>query len=346
MALENSSKKPTSEMEKSFLVDQQFQLTVEDDFSYFSRYDDLSGVSSDEKEETSSEVSDVTSISENTNLSQDEIAKGFELIFNALSSIENIKKASQYLKGKITLGELLLNADDQMIYDVYVLVNRVLNFMHKKERYYIQLPVDIFFNTEYCMGSSFILAFKLDDSFEDLEMVKIVGPDDFKWGTYVINKYIEIDGDFSQIPNGIKLTKNDYLQILKKYPNIIEHLSYLFKTDCVFSSNYVDKSDEEMHKLSKEHFQRWLERYPKMDEEVSGLEEKQDKITILSQDTIDSITFVQPVEYITLDEIKNGTFDTFEELLVRTNSFQSSPIQDGEAPKVLKLTPPRNQGSK
>ena len=83
-----------------------------------------------------------------------------------------------------------------------------------------------------------------------------------------------------------------------------------------------------------------------MDEEVSGLEEKQDKITILSQDTIDSITFVQPVEYITLDEIKNGTFDTFEELLVRTNSFQSSPIQDGEAPKVLKLTPPRNQGSK
>ena len=41
MSLENSNKKPTTDVEESFLVDQQLQLTVEDDFSYFCKFDDL-----------------------------------------------------------------------------------------------------------------------------------------------------------------------------------------------------------------------------------------------------------------------------------------------------------------
>lgn len=402
MALENSSKKPTPEMEESFLVDQQFQLTVEDDFSYFCKFDDLATITDSqipepnnksdsnenqepsevkgsqlvdnfeveddfsyfcmyddlmgannlhqiEQEEESAETyepSKKSSIYGIEGLTPTEYAQGLERIFDAFSLVQTRKKLTQYFKGKITPGELLADTNDHTIYNIYTSINRVLNFKYKTIQYYIQLPVDVFFNTKYCMGGSYILAFKLDETFEDSQMVNLVGPNNFKWGTYAINEYIEIDGDFSQIPSGAKLTTNDYLQILKKYPNIIKLISYLFKTDCVFASDYVGKSDEEMQQLAEEHFQKWQGWHPKTSEQTSKSEENQEGITILSQETIDSITFVQPVEYVTLEEVKNGTFGTFEELLVRTNSFQSSPIQDGEAPKVLKLTTPKNTGNK
>ena len=101
-----------------------------------------------------------------------------------------------------------------------------------------------------------------------------------------------------------------------------------------------------MRQLALEHLQRWLGCYPKPDKDTSKSEKNIEGVTVLSQETIDSIIFVQPVEYVTLEEIKNGTFGTFEELLVRINSFQSSPIQVGETQKVLKLTPLRNTENK
>ena len=196
----------------------------------------------------------------------------------------------------------------------------------------------MFFNTK---ETRCIVACKLDESFEDLEMLNLIGPNDFDYDTYVIKEYLEIDGDFSQIPNGARLEICDYLQIMKRYPNIIAHLSHLMKTDYQFSRDYVDKNDDEMRQLASEHLQRWLGWYPKPDEETFKSEKKREGVTVLSQETIDSITFVQPVEYVTLEEIKNGTFGTFEELLARANIFQTPSLQDEERQKTFQLNPPK-----
>lgn len=346
MSLEDLNKNPKFKIEESFLIDQQQQFTVEDDFSYFCMYDDLMGNENIPVEEYEEDI-DTPKESQIPNplmdfiknLTIDEYNECLEIISYAQIQASTKKRIVPYFKGKISPSELLENADEQVIYSIYCLINRVLNYRNKDTRYYIKLPVDMFFYTkEICC----IVACKLDESFEDLEMLNLIGPNDFDYGTYVIKEYLEIDGDFSQIPNGARLEICDYLQIMKRYPNIIAHLSHLMKTDYQFSREYADKNDDEMRKLASEHLQRWLGWYPKPDEEISKSEKKREGVTVLSQETIDSITFVQPVEYVTLEEIKNGTFGTFEELLARANTFQTPSLQDEERQKTFQLNPPKN----
>lgn len=358
MSLGDSSKKNES-MEEAFLIDQKLQLTVEDDFSYFCKFDELaesvdqpsvahqvSGLSNDteSKKESSSllvdnflveddfsyfcmyddlmgyenipaeeEIGEVSEEDSSLGMNNDkklplnEIAQGLEILFGALSKMKDTEDMRRYFRGEITSNELVKNANEEKILYIHKLINRVLNHKCGDTKYYIQLPVDIFFNTQESMASSYILACKLDDSYNNPHMLNIVGPSDYEYDTRYIEDYLEIDGDFSQIPNGVKLATCDYLQILKRYPNIIEHIIHLMKTDYQFSHHYVGKSDDEMHQLALEHLQRWFERYPKLDNHGETL--------VLSKETIDSITFVDSVEYVTLDEIKSGNFGSFEELL-------------------------------
>lgn len=374
MSLENLNKQPVSKIEEDFLNDQKLQLTVEDDFSYFCKFDELTGVVDhpysmhqksdlpnssepskeagsrlidefiveddfsyfcmyddlmgcenipvEEEKEEQHEQSQNVPVNCDKKLNLNEIAQGFEILFGALYEIHIIDNIRAYFNGEITPNELLANTDKEAIYIIYRLINRVLNYRCKDTRYYIQLPVDIFFNTPESMASSYILACKLDESYKNSHMLNLIGPNNYKYDTRYIEDYLEIDGNFSQIPSGAKLKTYDYLQIMKKYPNILEHISYLMKTDHQFSHMYVDKSDDEMRQLALEHLQRWLGWYPKPDEDTSKPEENLEGVIVLSQETIDSITFVQPVEYVTLEEVKNGTFGTFEEILKRISDLE------------------------
>lgn len=391
---ENLNKKSTSKIEDSFLIDQQLQLTVEDDFSYFCKFDELFGTidhpgsihkkgdlpnSSESAKELSPQLTDKFEVEDDFSyfcmyddlmgyvnipveeeveemeksvpkiskifdkkFTPNEYVQDLEVLFDFLSRKETKNNVGQYFKGEITPNELVSNANEETIHYIYRLINRVLNYRNKETRYYIKLPEDMFFNTQESSNSSYILACRLDETFENPHMLNLIGPNDYGYSTWFIEDYLEIDGNFSQIPNGTRLTTHDYLQIMKKYPNILEHISYLLKTDSKYSHEYTDKSDDEMHKFAIEHFQRWLGWHPKQDEDTSKVKANHEGVTTLSQETIDSITFVQPVEYVTLKEVKNGTFGSFEELLVKANNFQSSQIQDGETPKVLKLTSSRN----
>lgn len=370
---EDLNKKSTPEMEEAFLIEQQLQLTVEDDFSCFCKFYELFGVtdypssiqkngdlpnSSESTKESSSQLTDKFEVEEEVEeieksvpkksnifdkkFTSNEYVQDLKILFDFLSRKETKNNVGQYFKGEITPNELVSNANEETIHYIYRLINRVLNYRNKETRYYIKLPEDIFFNTQESSNSSYILACRLDETFENPHMLNLIGPNDYGYSTWFIEDYLEIDGNFSQIPNGTRLTTHDYLQIMKKYPNILEHISYLLKTDSKYSHEYTDKSDDEMHKFAIEHFQRWLGWHPKQDEDTSKVKANHEGVTTLSQETIDSITFVQPVEYVTLKEVKNGTFGSFEELLVKANNFQSSQIQDGETPKVLKLTSSRN----
>lgn len=84
------------------------------------------------------------------------------------------------------------------------------------------------------------------------------------------------------------------------------------KTDYQFSHHYVGKSDEEIHQLALELLQRWFGWYPKLDNHGETL--------VLSKEMIDSITFVESVEYVTLDDVNSGNFGSFEELLKQYNN--------------------------
>lgn len=348
----NNSHEPNNK-EKPSLID---HYDVEDDFAYCCIGDDLMGIyndptnqEEDDDDEQSLNVSN-TNVSPpiwcQLNMTEDEYKNASKNLINALIEMEIDRKLRLYFLGEITPNKLLENTDKEGIYYIYSSINNILNYRYKGTRYYIGLPQDMFFNTQECANSSFILACKSNETFKELEMIKIIGPTNFKYSSHVLERYIEIDGDFSQIPSGAKLTTYDYLQIMKKYPNILEHIIQLLKTDYQFSHHYVNKSEVEMQQLALEHLQRWLGWNPKPNEDTSKLEENPRGETVLSQETIDSITFVQPIEYLTIEEVKNGTFGTFEELLVRINHSQSTPIQTGETPKVLKLTAPKNIGNK
>lgn len=321
---DSNEKQGLSEAKGSLLID---KFVVEDDFSYFCMYDDLMGYENIPVEEEQEEVSE-QSLDESMpwwkkKLTSSEYAQGLEILFGALFQLEIKNNTGRYFKGEITPNELVTNVNEEGIHYIHRLINRVLNYKCKNIRYYISLPVDMFFNTND--AGHFILACKLDESFKNIEMSTLIGPTDFKYDVSVIKSYLEIDGDFSQIPSGAELALYDYLQIVKKHPDIIEHLSQLMKTDCVFSHYYEDKSEEEMRQLALEHLQKWLKSYPKPDEDTSKFE-KQDGSMALSQETIDSITFVQPIEYVTLEEIKNGTFGTFEEILERISDKQNESV--------------------
>jgi len=176
MSLENLNKKPEFKAEESFLIDQQLQLTVEDDFSYFCMYDDLMGYENipvEEEKEESCEQSLNTSKSPDASmpwwkrkLTPNEAAQGLDILFGALSQLGTKNNTRRYFKGEITPNELVTNVNEEVIHYIHRLINRVLNYKCKDIRYYISLPVDMFFNTND--AGHFIQACKLDESFNNI----------------------------------------------------------------------------------------------------------------------------------------------------------------------------------
>lgn len=226
-----------------------------------------------------------------------------------------LEKLELYIKGEITPDELLEDPDNRMKGVIYYTINKILNYKDKEIRYYMRLPQDMFFNVSSGYN---IIAAKIDKFKIQYNLVNVVGPNYFKQKRPSLcdNYYIEIDGDFSQIPNGVMLHDSDWVRIIKKYPYIIERMSYLMTNDEQFGHRYKNKSNDEMKQLVLNELQKFLEHREKIEakgrfDTCLGWEEKQ----YLSQETIDSITFIQQIEYLTQEEVLNGTFGTFKEIL-------------------------------
>ena len=325
MTLENSNK--GTKVQESSLNDFQLQtqlienkgdfniednFTPIDDYSHFCMYDDLMGPD---------------------NLTREMI--------DALVEDEEVEdRLRQYFKGKITSSELLVGTEKWQKRKIYNVINDVLYFKSKRRRYYFKLPRSMYSFSPFYSFSSFIKVFELDESFESPRIDKLVGPKESdRYERRHEYPWVEIDGDFAQIPIGAKIIINDYLQILKKYPNIIKYMSHILKENGYNGEKYAGKSDEELQQEVEEFFRQWQRRYPKTDEETFREKRYRKEITILSQETIDSITFVEPVEYVTLEEVELGAFGTFEELLARIdNNLEKFPNQDKKTAKSLKLT--------
>ena len=234
-----------------------------------------------------------------------------------------LDKIEQYIKGEISSHELMLDTDDVAKGVIYYTINKLINYNEKDVRYFIELPQDKFFNT---LGQYSIVAGKTKTIGLRYDDMETIGPNFIKKNhhSFIDNRYIEIEGDFSTIPNGVMLYQNDWYRIINKYPHLLELMYYLSKQE------YSDRdiSLEEVKKRIDEIINRHINA-PKDKEPHSnwlGKEETQ----YLSQEVIDSIRFVIPPEYLTREQVLSGEFGTFEDILNSKKNFENNDMNNSE----------------
>lgn len=231
-------------------------------------------------------------------------------------------KIEQYIKGEISSQELMLNTDETAKGVIYNVINKLINYTEKEVRYFIELPQDKFFNT---IGQWAIIAGKTQTIGISYDLMETIGPNYMKMhcSGFVDKKYIEIEGDFSTLPNGVMLYQSDWYRIISKYPYLLELMHYLSIHD-YYSNSDKDISLEEEQKRINEIINRYIN-LPKDKEPNShwiGKEEAQ----YLPQEVIDSINFVIPIEYLRREQIISGQFGTFKELLSSQNTSENEDM--------------------
>lgn len=254
--------------------------------------------------------------------------------------LAELEKIEQFVKGNITSQELMQNADYTMQFIVYHTLNKIINYEEKDVRYYMELPSSIFLGAgmPYCIWAS-----KVDEIDIDHNVMKNIGPKtiskyypifnireyysgDYRdYGYYRCNKCIEVTGDFSQFPNGVMLFGRDWYRIISKYPNLVERVYYLT------INNY--ELEEKFRHISIEEVQQRVDRIiiyesnvPE-DGEPKFLWLGKEEAKYLPPEVIDSIKFVIPREYVTKQQVADGQFGTFEEILNSSNSLESSQAE-------------------
>lgn len=241
--------------------------------------------------------------------------------------LPELERIEQFVKGNITSQELIQNADNIMKYIIYHTLNKIINYEEKDVRYYIELPSDIFFNTTmpYC-----IFASKVEDLGYNLNITKNIGPkyiskyypNFHEAHDYNGKYYMEIVGDFSQFPKGVMLFRSDWFRIISKYPNLVEKLHYLTINNYELKEKFRHISLEEIQQRVNSEILYQIS-VPKDGEPQihwNGKEEAK----YLPQEVIDSIKFVIPKEYVTMQQVSDGQFGTFEEILNGLNLLESS----------------------
>lgn len=239
--------------------------------------------------------------------------------------LPQLEKIEQFVKGEITPQELLENADDTMKGIIYYTINKIINYEEKDVRYYIELPQDMFFNT---MGAPCIIAGKVKDVGINDNDVQTIGPNHFAkgWPTFNDGSRIEIVGDFSQFPNGVMLYHSDWYRIISKYPRLLERMYYLTVNDIENGSQNRDISLEEIQQKINTSIQTFTNGPRNVDARIewSGKEEAQ----YLPPKVIDSIRFIIPREYLTVDQVLNSQFGTFQEILSGQKTFENGDVKD------------------
>lgn len=234
------------------------------------------------------------------------------------------EKIEQFVKGEITPQELVQDADYTLRVIIYYVINKIINFEDKDVRYYIELPQDMFFNT---LGPHCILAGEVEDVNIKYNQMKTIGPNYMAktWTAFGDNFFTEIVGDFSQYPNGVMLYNSDWARIISKYPGLVERMYYLTVNDWESREKYKDISIEEVKRKVAEEIQQFTNA-PKDGEPNTwwiGKEEAQ----YLPQKIIDSISFVVPKVYITLEQLLSGQFGTFDEIVRGQDTLENQDVK-------------------
>lgn len=224
------------------------------------------------------------------------------------------EKIELYVKGEITSEELVHNTDNEAKGIIYFTINKIIGYDRKDIRYYIKLPEDMFFNT---MSRPCILVGQVEDISIKTDHMKVLGPNYMKTqiSGFYDKHYIEITGNFSEIPNGALLYRSDWYRIISKYPYLVERMNNLYRDDYQFGNENKNLTIEETKKRITEHINKWI--HMPREKEYYPYVDGKDEVQYLSQEVIDSIEFVIPKEYISREQIASGKFGTFENILNR-----------------------------
>lgn len=221
--------------------------------------------------------------------------------------LPQLEKIELYVKGEITSQELMTGADNTTKKIIYLTINKLLNYEERDVRYFVKLPQDMFFNTSNvpCILAGRVTDYEISDNH-----LETIGPSHYakNWSGFYEKGYIEITGDFSKYPEGVMLFFSDWFKIISKYPNLYERMYNLTKEDYEFR----DKTKEMTFEQVKERVDRQISRGINSSDKSwwVGKEEAQ----YIPQEVIDSIKFIIPVEYLSVDQVLSGNFGTFEEV--------------------------------
>lgn len=239
---------------------------------------------------------------------------------NCNNWLPQLEKIEQFVKGNITSQELMQDADNTMKGMIYYTLNKIINYEEKDVRYYIELPQNMFFDTA---NIKYIIAGKVEGVNVNFNEMKTIGPKYIakNWPGFCDNYYIEVVGDFSQFPNGVMLFSSDWFKIISKYPNLIERMYYLITNDYEYGRKNKNISLEEVQQIVTSEIQKHVSAPKDGEPKIHwrGKEEAQ----YLPQEVIDSISFVIPKEYVTVQQVLDGQFGTFEEILNGPESLQN-----------------------
>lgn len=247
--------------------------------------------------------------------------------------LQQLEKIEQYVKGEITTAELMQGTNDTTKGIIYYTINKIINYEDKDIKYYIELPKDMFFNT---MGAGCILAGrvkKVNINYNDMETIGPKYQIKQMGSSFFDEHYIEITGDFSQVPNGVMLYRADWYRIIAKYPNLVQRMYNLTINDYELGHKYKSLTMDQM----KENIEEYLSRYlnAPQDGEPRSWWKGKDKAQYLPQKVIDSISFVVPIEYLSKEQVLSGEFGSFEELLARPVK-EKQVIEDVQSQSVQK----------
>ena len=204
-----------------------------------------------------------------------------------------LKKIALYINGDISTTRLIDNLSEKNIEFVVMVLNKVVNDAKRFNRYYIELPKDLFFNTNYpyaiYSGDSYRFGFLHNT-------LKFNGPMSItdQKSKYSAKHFVELTGSF-YYPHGSRIIRNDWLKIINKYPNLDTYLYNISMNDKI--------------KHSYEETKTYVNNYLK-----SNIDQN---FEYLANENINSIRFIEDKRYFDVYSVMDGRIPSFKEAILR-----------------------------
>ena len=197
-----------------------------------------------------------------------------------------LKKIGLYIEGKITINNLITNLNENNIEFIVFVLNKIAIDGEKKLKYYIELPINVSFESkyDYAIWAGYVSKFGLFHN-----TLKFNGPlvNDKKYDS---RDFIEVVGDFN-FPNGLLITRNDWLRILNRCPNFA---TYMYR--------FYDKKKESYSEFSNN-----IRVY--LNNNINLLEN-------VSNDELNKVDFKVNKNYFNLYKIMDGKTGSFEDVVL------------------------------
>lgn len=229
----------------------------------------------------------------------------FRLNYSFMKIDHVIDGLEEYVKGNIDSNELM-EGITEVKHQAFVkdIINKMLNFKEKDIYYHIDLPQDIYYNSNSVITASTIVEMDLV-----YDIMNAVGPTELitRFPEHTTENLIEITGDFSNYPNGVELNRSDWMKIISKHPGLINMMLNLNKENSLGTLN-VDEID-----------------IRNQIDEIINQEILSGQPDYLPEEFINSLKLSFPYEYVSGLQVTNGEFPSFEELHSLKNSlFQNN----------------------